>query len=380
VASETIRIGGLGPLSAPGQVSAGRELSDGMHLAVNRINEAGGVLGRPLELIFRDTGGTPTTGIAAVERLLGEDLVALAGEFHSVVASAIVEPIQRAGLPFVCASATLDAITARRLDRVFRLSPPQSRGWRFYADFVVARGFRPVILLVEPNLYWEAGARAVEARLAEAGVPFNRLTMPVGANVGDIVEQIAQSTADAPTAPLLLLLVAYPEPVRSVIRQLHGRGFRPPRLSLGDPAGRAGFPDWWAVVGSDTTDVPFLAYLRPGQLTTEGRWAFEQLTRTNGQEPTFVALEGYDSVLCLAAGIDAAVTTRAGDVCNALRRLDIAGTRDVIRFRTEPAGVVHQQWTWPPVTVLAFDTANQPFSQAKNLWDEKESESSSSPR
>jgi hypothetical protein len=204
--------------------------------------------------------------------------------------------------------------------------------------------------------------------------------MPVGANVGDIVEQIAQSTAETPAAPLLLLLVAYPEPVRSVIGQLHGRGLRPPRLSLGDPAGRAGFPDWWAVVGSDTTDVPFLAYVRPVQLTSDGRSAFDQLTRTHGQEPSFVALEGYDSVLCLASAIAAASLTRAGDVCNALRRLDIAGTRNVIRFRAEPAVAVHQQWTWPPVTVLAFGTANQPFSQAKVLWNGNNVESSSLPR
>ena len=43
-----IRIGGLGPLSSPGIPWAGRELQDGMALAVKQLNDSGGVLGRPL--------------------------------------------------------------------------------------------------------------------------------------------------------------------------------------------------------------------------------------------------------------------------------------------------------------------------------------------
>lgn len=123
-----IRIGGLGPLSLPGIPWAGRELQDGMALAVKQLNDMGGVLGKSLTLLFEDTHGHPEVGVTAVERLLEKQVHAFAGEFHSVVADAIVEPVQLSGLPFVCASATLDTITTRRLSCVFRLAPPQSYG------------------------------------------------------------------------------------------------------------------------------------------------------------------------------------------------------------------------------------------------------------
>ena len=64
-----IRIGGLGPLTLPGIPWAGRELKDGMSLAVQQLNGSGGVLGRQLTLLFEDTHGRPEAGVAAVERL-----------------------------------------------------------------------------------------------------------------------------------------------------------------------------------------------------------------------------------------------------------------------------------------------------------------------
>jgi ABC-type branched-subunit amino acid transport system substrate-binding protein len=52
---ETVRIGALVPLARPGWVEAGRHLLAGLELAVHEINEAGGIGGRPLELVVRDT-------------------------------------------------------------------------------------------------------------------------------------------------------------------------------------------------------------------------------------------------------------------------------------------------------------------------------------
>jgi ABC-type branched-subunit amino acid transport system substrate-binding protein len=99
----SIRIGGLGPLTLPGLWWAGHDLKDGMTLAVEQINGTGGVLGKPLTLLFEDTQGRPQVGLAAVEKLLGGGVHVFIGEFHSIVADAIVESIQRSSLPFLCA-------------------------------------------------------------------------------------------------------------------------------------------------------------------------------------------------------------------------------------------------------------------------------------
>lgn len=365
-----VRIGGLGPLTLPGIPWAGRELKDGMSLAVQQLNGMRGVLGRQLTLLFEDTHGQPEAGVAAVERLLDKRIHAFAGEFHSVVANAIVESVQRSGLPFVCASATLDDITTRRLDFVFRLAPPQSYGWAVYADFLSSQGFRHVVALQEDNLYWNNGSRAIEARLRKSGVRFTRLSVAPGlADATSWIRQVQAQQSDTPAPDILLLLMAYPDPLRSVVGEAHNRGFVPPECFLGDPAGRTVFPDWWEIAGTDAIQVPFLSYARPTPPTSSGKRMSLDFKKQYGREPTFVAFEGYDSVLVLARAFEDAGTTEPPKVRDALRRVELEGTRGTIRFSTEREGVVHQQWKWPPICVVSFSRARQAFSEADVLWD-----------
>ncbi len=165
-----IRIGGMGPLSAPGFISAGKDLRAGMTAAVDRLNAGGGVLRRRLALAFEDSAGRPDAGVAAIARLVARGVCVLAGEFHSVVADAMVVPIDRTGIPFVCASATLDTITTRRLPGIFRLSPAQSHSWSIFADYLLGTRVGHVIALLDDSAYWAAGAAlAVAAAIEAAG-------------------------------------------------------------------------------------------------------------------------------------------------------------------------------------------------------------------
>ncbi|CND84393.1 Receptor family ligand binding region [Mycobacterium tuberculosis] len=105
----SVRIGALVPLTRPGWVAAGRHLLAGLELAVREVNDTGG--GRPLELVVRDKAADPRRAAAAVEELAGLGVAALAGEYHSVVARAAAAKADALGLPFLCSSAVLDALT-----------------------------------------------------------------------------------------------------------------------------------------------------------------------------------------------------------------------------------------------------------------------------
>jgi ABC-type branched-subunit amino acid transport system substrate-binding protein len=341
-----------------------------MTLAVEQINGTGGVLGTPLTLLFEDTQGSPQAGLAAVEKLLGERVHVFAGEFHSIVADTIVEPIQRSSLPFLCASATMDSVTARRLSMVFRLAPPQSYGWSLYADCLASHGFQHVVALQEDNPYWNSGSRVMEARLHNLGVRFTRLLLTAGStDVMACIRQVQGMRSEHPAPDILLMLVAYPEPFVSLASEASRHGLVPPACFIGDPAGRVACQDRWGVAGADAMRVPFLSYMRLEQLTEEGQRLSKEFKVRLGREPTFVAYEGYDSVLVLAHACADAGTVDPGAVCNSLRKISVLGTRGTIRFSTEPDGVVHQQWKWPPVCVLAYSRPQQPFREADLLWD-----------
>ena len=138
-----VQIGALVPLTRPGWVEAGRHLLAGLELAVREVNDAGGIAGRPLELVVRDTAADPQRAAAAVDELARLGVAALAGEYHSVVARAAAARADALGLPFLCSSAVLDALTEEPTEWVARLAPAQSHGWQIYADFLLGAGHTP---------------------------------------------------------------------------------------------------------------------------------------------------------------------------------------------------------------------------------------------
>lgn len=360
-----VRIGALGPLSSPGVAWAGRELFDGMRLAIERVNGEPPAAG--LEVTFVDTGGSPQAGVSAAGELVREGAVVLIGEYHSVVAEAVARHADSIEVPFLCSSATLDAITARRSPWVFRLAPPQSYGWRLYADFLPSRGYQEVVAIIRTDLYWGSGARVLERRLGELSIPFRRLEM--GGSVGEVVDEVAAGLA-APRRLMVLLLVAYPQPTGALVRELHRRGLFPDRLGLGAPAGPCIFADWWEVAGERAIGIPFLSYVDAGTLPPAGEGFARAFADRHGREPSFVAFEGYDTVLAVARAVATARDASPSAIRDSLQRCEVQGTRGTIRFSTEPEGVVHQQWRWPPVCVVAHRRPHEAPSSAEVLWSE----------
>ena len=107
-AQEPIKIGVVTALSAPGGVETGKALLAGAEIAAEMI-QAGGLLGRPVELVVGDTAGTPEKGTAVMERFITKDkVVAVAGELHSSVALAEIEVAHREGVPIVISEAWAD--------------------------------------------------------------------------------------------------------------------------------------------------------------------------------------------------------------------------------------------------------------------------------
>src|SRR6202050_421340 len=164
-----VQIGALVPLARPGWVEAGRHLLAGLELGAGEVNDAGGIDGRPLELVVRDTAADPQRAAAAVDELARLGVAAVAGEYHSVVARTAAARADALGLPFLCSSAVLDALTEQPTDWVARLAPAQSHGWQIYADFLLSAGHSRIAVAAEPSVYWAAGTRILRDYLTARG-------------------------------------------------------------------------------------------------------------------------------------------------------------------------------------------------------------------
>lgn len=343
----SVQIGALVPLSRPGWVEAGRHLLAGLELAVREVNVAGGIGGRPLELVVRDTAADPQRAAAAVDELAGLGVAALAGEYHSVVARAAAARADALGLPFLCSSAVLDALTEQPTEWVARLAAPQSRGWRIYADFLLGAGHRRIAAVTEPSVYWASGARILQDHLAPRG--------------GTVIDLDARSLAPTAVgdalvdhrATALLLLVGFPEPAVSIVKSIRGDQ-RFARIMIGAPAGQPEFAEWATLLGDDSAAIPFLRYL-PERLTPLGARVETALRGRLVEAPSFVAFEGYDTIAVLADVLRSRGVDRAR-MAESWPRVAVEGTRGQIRFSRTP-DISVWQWTSTPIQVVDRDPA-----------------------
>jgi ABC-type branched-subunit amino acid transport system substrate-binding protein len=215
-----VPMGALVPLTRPGWTEAGRHLLAGLELAAQEVNDTGGITGRPLELMVRDTAAGPQRAAAAVDELAALGAAALAGEYHSVAARAAATRADALGLPFLCSSAVLDALTGQPTDWVARIAPAQSRGWRVYADFLLSAGHRRIAVAAEPSIYWASGAAIVRDHLAPRGGTVIDLDL-AALSPAAVCDLLAGQRPD-----VLLVLAGYPDPAVPHRPSLAARGRR----------------------------------------------------------------------------------------------------------------------------------------------------------
>lgn len=124
-APKEIIIGHIHPLSGF-LAFDGKELSNGIDLAVKEINEAGGIKslgGAKLKVMAADSEGKPDVAIREVERLYKEGAVAISGCYQSAVTLVATQIAEKFKVPFVVSVAVADQITARGFKYTFRVQP-----------------------------------------------------------------------------------------------------------------------------------------------------------------------------------------------------------------------------------------------------------------
>ena len=100
-AADPIKIGLTGPVTG-GSSSMGVSMRDGVKLAIDEINKAGGVLGRPFQAVERDDEAKNEVGVQIAQELINkEGVVATLGFINTGVALASQRFYQEAEIPVI---------------------------------------------------------------------------------------------------------------------------------------------------------------------------------------------------------------------------------------------------------------------------------------
>ncbi|MEU8363987.1 ABC transporter substrate-binding protein [Nonomuraea sp. NPDC048882] len=143
----------------------------GVDQAVKEINEAGGVLGKPVEKQHTDSGDT-TTNIASqsVDKLLAQKADAIVGAASSSVSESIIDKITGAGVVQFSPANTSDKFsTISDNGLYFRTAPPDKLQGRVLGDLIAADGNDTIGIMAMQDSYGSGLADQVTKTAEEAG-------------------------------------------------------------------------------------------------------------------------------------------------------------------------------------------------------------------
>src|SRR5262245_34712142 len=204
-----ILIGGVAPLSQPGDVAGGQEMKWALEQAVADVNAKGGVLGQKIRLVFYDTQNKPDVCASVAKRLAQEDKVAaVVGEFHSGCALAQIPTYNQAGMPVVFSETYNDKITAGdpadptlppNPPTVFRIAPTSTYYSSFSADWIVnGVKAKKVVQVVDTTDYGVGAASAMKEALGKAGVKLAQVSVELAQpDYASIMTRLKNENPDA---------------------------------------------------------------------------------------------------------------------------------------------------------------------------------------
>src|SRR5437868_14190212 len=242
LAQEPIVFGVITPLSPPGETSLGQQVKRGAEIAVDYLNEKGGVLGRKVVLSIQDSAGKNEAGVAAYRRLVtNEKAVVVFGFIHSGVNIAVNEVAKEIGIPTMGTQTGASDVTAKLYDIAFRthaVDPPRAATWLGWAK---KHGFKRLSILAETTDYGIGLVRASEAQNKSMNIGLEIQTIMFDRTTTDLLPQLLQVKAFKPDA---IINVGVGQPLDLMITQATTIGLLPttPMVTSYDAPGR---PQHW---------------------------------------------------------------------------------------------------------------------------------------
>ena len=323
-AADPIKIGLSGPFTG-GSSSMGVSMRDGVKLAVDEINKAGGVMGRKIALVERDDEAKNELGVQIAQELVNkENVVASVGFINTGVALAAQRFFQEAEIPVFNNVATGSVIAKQfmppehKANYIFRNAANDTIQSAMIANEAVKRqGFKKPAILADSTNYGQLGKTDLTTALAKSGVT------PVATekfNIGDTDMTSQLLKAKEAGADVILTYAIGPE-LAQIANGMAKLGWKVPMIGSWTLS-MASFID----TAGPNGDGAMMPQTFIQMLTTPKRKAFieaYQKAYNVDRIPSPVsAAQGYDSIYLLAAAIKQAGSTEGRKIREALENLN----------------------------------------------------------
>jgi branched-chain amino acid transport system substrate-binding protein len=305
----------------------------GMELAVDQINAAGGVIGRPLELITRDDSATPGDAVRVAQALVTRDQVdVLAGTFLSHIGLAVSDFAKQRKVFFLASEPLTDKLVWEQGNEyTFRLRPSTYMQVAMLVPEAVAMN-KKRWALVYPN--YEYGQSGVETfkqlmRQAQPDIEFvAEQATPLGKiDAGSVTQALADAKPDA------IFNMLFAADLAKFVREGNTRGLfdgvEVVSLLTGEPEYldplKNETPEGWLVTG----------YPWYGIDTPEHQAFLKAYQDKYNDYPRLGSIVGYSTIVSLAAGIKKAGSVETEKLVQAFKGLTVQTPFGEITYRSQ---------------------------------------------
>ncbi|MFH6787169.1 MULTISPECIES: ABC transporter substrate-binding protein [Methylobacterium] len=172
-AAEPIKVGLIIPLSG----GAGRQGQDVTHAVQGMaalINEGGGVLGRPVEILVRDDESTPAIGVAKANELAAAGVAVVLEGWNSPVTLAMQSVLARAGILDITMISKADAILASASNPLaIRLNSANVQDAAIIARYLGSKTKTArIVFVTENDAYGNGAQQGIEAEFKKANLDY----------------------------------------------------------------------------------------------------------------------------------------------------------------------------------------------------------------
>ncbi len=337
-AGEPVKVGLIQPLT--GSVAAsGGYVRSGTEIARDWINERGGVLGRPVQLVIEDNKSDPKEAASAAEKLIVSDKVpCIIGCWGSSMTLAALPKVEQYGVPLLVETSSAGAITTSGNPWVFRISPSSSRevaGFaRYYDNFKITKAD-----FLNVNTDWgrtsdkEYGDLVASKGGSKGASEFMEQS---ATDMGAQLTRIQQSGGDT------LFLTTAVEQIVLVMKQMQERRMTPQLITTGGSNAPDQLIEQAGAAAEGSYHVLFFMPWFPEAMPNPSlAMSFIEEWKRRGHPMSGITegFRGHDALLTLTEAIGKAGKAEAGAIKDALWTVQVQGLNGPIKFEKEgPAG------------------------------------------
>lgn len=297
---DTIKIGSVHPLTGS-MAYEGQAMVNAQKIAIDKVNSEGGINGRMLELVVRDSLGTSSGAANAALKLTNGGVVALTGTYTSGSAQVVSRTAEKTGIPLVITVASSDNLLSNGYKYTFRIQPSVSvfsKNFLQYLNYFKTDDMKTVAFIYENSNYGTGISEYIKEHIDETGLEIVGM-LPYPSSASTLSTEV---TKLASLNPDLLVPVGYYSDQNLLMKEILERDIHFNKI-VGCANGAFSDAKFLKTYGTQVDGILDINY-RYDPNSEETEYMLAKYKEVYGEDIPVHAIYGYESIMVIADALN----------------------------------------------------------------------------